>query len=44
MLYVGLGPSNWARNHNRRCANDNGIISASPYASALRRPDAASDF
>ena len=24
MWYVGLGPSNCACNHNRRCANDNG--------------------
>ncbi|MGW2052301.1 hypothetical protein ACWCPF_45465, partial [Streptomyces sp. NPDC001858] len=22
-MYNALGPSNWPKNHNRRCANDN---------------------
>ncbi|WP_265569226.1 hypothetical protein, partial [Streptomyces hygroscopicus] len=41
MLYVALGPSSRCRNHNRRCANDNGTTPGrSPTRSAGRAPAA----
>ena len=37
MLYAALGPSNWCRNHSRRCANDSGSRSGAD-SGAHRRP------